>query len=275
MNRAGKTYFGISIVIVALVTVIWTSELGSKSGFSMFSSLPSRGLASSGRPVAHPKPGHETDRLEVCRRLAIRLHDELPALIVPRTVEAEAPRWLRTQRQDGSWPDISLNDPSPANWSTFEQLRRAVLLASNSHLEEATRALNFWLTRDLQSTNWWWNRLAVPKAIGQTILLLDSNGRPLAASQRNRAITIMDRGGTELTGQNRVWQAETRLLLGCVTHQVPQLSQAFSMVESELSTDVDEGIQPDFSFHQHGPLIYNGGYGAPFVTDELGSWYRV
>ena len=29
----------------------------------------------------------------------------------------------------------------------------------------------------------------------------------------------------------------------------------------------DEGIQRDFSFHQHGPQLYNGGYGLTFMID--------
>ena len=31
----------------------------------------------------------------------------------------------------------------------------------------------------------------------------------------------------------------------------------------------DEGIQRDFSFHQHGPQLYNGGYGLTLMVDMI------
>ncbi len=31
----------------------------------------------------------------------------------------------------------------------------------------------------------------------------------------------------------------------------------------------DEGIQRDFSFHQHGPQLYNGGYGLTLMVDMV------
>jgi len=227
-----------------------------------------RNPAATARPKALPKIAREADRIEVCNRITRRLRSDIPSFIAPRDPTQEVPRWLRAQRPDGSWPDILMSDPTPGNWSTAEHLRRTTVLAATGRVNEAASGLRFWLDRDPQSSNWWWNRLYVPKALGQIVLLLDAAGSPLSSTQRRSISLLMERGGTELTGQNRVWQAEVLLLAGCVESNPEVLSEGFALIESELSVGLDEGIQPDFSFHQHGPLIYNGGYGLPFLIDN-------
>ncbi len=39
------------------------------------------------------------------------------------------------------------------------------------------------------------------------------------------------------------------------------------MMADEIRITLEEGIQPDFSFHQHGALPYNHGYGSVFLSN--------
>ena len=40
-------------------------------------------------------------------------------------------------------------------------------------------------------------------------------------------------------------------------------------LEKELLVTDKEGIQPDYSFHQHGHFIYNGSYGSNFLRESI------
>ena len=45
------------------------------------------------------------------------------------------------------------------------------------------------------------------------------------------------------------------------------VAAAFRRIADEIRVSAEEGIQADFSFHQHGPCLYNHGYGSGFSTD--------
>jgi chondroitin AC lyase len=71
-------------------------------------------------------------------------------------------------------------------------------------------------------------------------------------------------------GQNLVWFAEQLMVRGVLTNFSQDISNAASIIENSVSIKGEDGsIQPDFSFHQHGNLLYNGGYGQGFLTDSL------
>ena len=45
------------------------------------------------------------------------------------------------------------------------------------------------------------------------------------------------------------------------------VATAYRRIADEIRVGLGEGIQPDFSFHQHGPCLYSHGYGAAFIVD--------
>jgi chondroitin AC lyase len=47
------------------------------------------------------------------------------------------------------------------------------------------------------------------------------------------------------------------------------LAEAFERAQTVLRVTVEEGIQPDYSFHQHGAQLYSGGYGHEFACDAV------
>ncbi len=48
-----------------------------------------------------------------------------------------------------------------------------------------------------------------------------------------------------------------------------RLSAALEAMDSTIQISQEEGIQADFSYQQHGPQIYNGGYGESFLNGVL------
>ena len=77
-----------------------------------------------------------------------------------------------------------------------------------------------------------------------------------------------------MTGQNKVWCAGIGIMKGVLYEDADLLSQAVGDVWSELRVSTGEGIQPDWSFHQHGPQQQFGNYGNSFGKD-LVQWASV
>jgi chondroitin AC lyase len=70
-----------------------------------------------------------------------------------------------------------------------------------------------------------------------------------------------------MTGQNLVWVPEITALRGILERDPTLVATAYRRIAEEIRVSTGEGIQPDFSFHQHGPCLYNHGYGAAFAGD--------
>jgi len=199
----------------------------------------------------------------------------LEPLLAPVPEQATR-KLLETLRPDGSWPDIDYQDGSRSGWKTVRHLSNVATLArayrspgSKLQGDETLRravlsSLDYWLSHDFQNSNWWWNQIGVPRTLLPTLLLMKEE---LSAEQRGRAFTILRRAKIGMTGQNLVWVTEITAVRGILEDDPELVAAAYGRIAQEIRLTTGEGIQPDFSFHQHGPCLYNHGYGAAFAGD--------
>jgi chondroitin AC lyase len=130
-------------------------------------------------------------------------------------------------------------------------------------------ALDFWFANDFQNPNWWHNIIGVPRMVGASMLLMETEITP---EQLERGLVIVRRSSLNFaTGANRTWVATNQLIRGCLERSpavvTAALSSAYSVIT--LAEPGAEGIQPDFSFHQHEAVLYSGGYGMAFTIDAV------
>jgi len=183
---------------------------------------------------------------------------------------------MASLRPDGSWPDIDYEDRTRSGWKTPTHLSRVNVLTraykspgselcGNQTLRQSVHSsLDYWLDHDFQNSNWWWNRIGVPKSLHPVLLLLEDE---LAEEQRDKGLKILSRAKIGMTGQNLVWVTEI-VAVRAILEKDPELAAtAYRRIVGEIRIATGEGIQPDFSFHQHGPCLYSHGYGAAFVAD--------
>ena len=179
-------------------------------------------------------------------------------------------------RSDGSWPDLDYLDQTSSAWATFGHLQRVMTLVQackspGSELQGDARirtaalaSLNCWLERDFRNPNWWWNEIGVPQTMVRILLALEDE---LSPDQRQRGLRILERARIGLTGQNLVWVTEITAARGILQGDRVLVGQAYRRIADGIRVTVGEGIQPDFSFHQHGACLYSHGYGAAFAID--------
>lgn len=182
-----------------------------------------------------------------------------------------------TLNPDGSWPDIDYADQERTYWRAGQHLNRMQVLASayrrgatDPELSRDTlaaalcRALDFWYVRDPQNPNWWWNVIGTPQSLYRTLLMAEP---ALDAERIAKGCRIVERAKLGMTGQNLVWVAECTIARGCLQKDAELVGRAFAAIAGEIRVTTKEGIQPDFSFHQHGEQLYSGGYGRGFSVD--------
>lgn len=190
---------------------------------------------------------------------------------------------------DGTWPDIDYADRTRGGWSPRLHLLRIRLLSlrvantgDKSLAGPILAALAKWIELDPLSFNWWHNQIGTPRLLADSLLMLgDHAPAALLAAARG----ILDRAGNfalseadgvsylpmTWTGTNRLWISANRLLTGALYGDEDLVGEALAEAcgEMRIAALGEEGIQTDGSFHQHGPLLYNGGYGAAFLRECL------
>lgn len=186
---------------------------------------------------------------------------------------------------DGSWADVPYTNTAQTNWAPMTHLDRLGLMCrayahpSGSLHQNATlladilKAFDCWISKNPQSTNWWYNQIAVPQELGESMVLIKEQ---LSTARLNSGLSVLQRAyiarstnsGTN-TGQNRVDRAIAGIQRGIVAGSVPITQDAFLAISDTILVTTAEGIQKDGSFHQHGAQLYNQGYGSLFISNTL------
>jgi chondroitin AC lyase len=198
---------------------------------------------------------------------------------------AQAFAYARAQKTDGSWPDLDYAAPDRSAWPAHNHCARMLSMAMavaggmdvstddrKRILDSVHRAFRFWISHDFQCPNWWENEIGIPKLIGTCALLLGEN---LTPDEYAYATQIsLARYGIGRAGQNKVWLAGNALMLGLLKGDETLVNEAAAAIWSEVRVSTDEGIQPDYSFHQHGPQQQFGNYGLSFAN-EICRWGTI
>jgi chondroitin AC lyase len=225
-----------------------------------------------GAAVSSPDPAAH-DVAIVRRRVVETL---LPPAGPAPISEKEAAALLAGLQPDGRWADVDYADQSRASWKPGSHVRRALQLAqayrAQGHplcgkaeiRDRIVLALRWWVANDLQCPNWWWNRIGVPEALGRAILLM---GDEFPKDLLPGASKILRRADSDdMTGQNTLWVCTVRIVRGCIENSPETVAAGFRRAADEVKIATGEGVQPDFSFHQHGPQLYCGGYGRGYAV---------
>ena len=198
----------------------------------------------------------------------------------PDTIE----KYMRTLRSDGSWPDVDYANAERGKWATYQHLARMFAmaqayrqggheLAGDADLRSAIEAaLAHWMERDYQNPNWWYTRIGVPKTLAPILILMGDDLAPELAEKATRRDLGRSRMG--MTGQNKVWVAGIAFLKGMLTEDAELMTEAREQILEELCITTAEGVQPDYSFHQHGPQLQWGNYGLSFGADMI-QWASI
>ena len=177
---------------------------------------------------------------------------------------------------DGSWPDVHYEGKRRSSWQPAGHMSRlAALTRAFAHEQSALkedadllaatlRAYDYWMEKDFQCPNWWWNQIGIPRTLSDVMLLL---GNRLTEEQVAKGLGILRRAKLGMTGQNLVWVAQITVARGCIEGNAKVVSEAFGRIAGEIKVSGGESIQADASFYQHGTQLYSGGYGRGFATD--------
>lgn len=188
-----------------------------------------------------------------------------------------------TLGENGTWTDIDYLSKTRGYWSPRYHLTRMLEIArayQNPKTEfyqkkdvsnKIHAALNHWLNNDFQSPNWWHPVIGTPMLLNPTLILMEPE---LSEEQLQKAMPVLNRCEIGRTGQNKVWQSGNVLLTSLLTKNAELIEKASESIKEELVVSTSEGVQPDWSYHQHGPQLQFGNYGLSYIGDMI-KWISI
>ena len=134
-------------------------------------------------------------------------------------------------------------------------------------LQSAERALGHWLEKRYTCPNWWHNEIGVPQQMRDIIILLDT---ALSFSQRKGALEVLAqyRIHDNTTGANLAWSADLGLHYGALTSNPDLVKECVRLILKEIKITTADGVQPDYSFHQHDKRLQMYQYGEAFLSEN-------
>ncbi|MBD2723138.1 polysaccharide lyase family 8 super-sandwich domain-containing protein [Hymenobacter armeniacus] len=181
---------------------------------------------------------------------------------------------------EGAWPDIDYQSTLSNAWPPSWHLYRLLLVARQYHrnhdpqyLAALHRGLAYWTSHDFRCPNWWQNQINTPFAYASLLLML---GPEATAPERAFLDNVLSSRIAQKnpTGQNKIWQHDIEARVALLHNDAAALSQALNNMASVIVVSTGEGIQPDYSFQQHGAMLQFGNYGLHFVNSLL-FWLAV
>jgi chondroitin AC lyase len=186
-----------------------------------------------------------------------------------------AQAWLDRQQGDGHWTDVDYFSSVTTNTcmthiTRIRQMARAFNQPDNPLYLDSTlltgieNGLQYWHDNkdNLNLAGFWWEDIGPQLHIGPTLILMKTH----IDSQLLWDVSswLLD---PQNSGQNRVWYSSETVWRGCVRDSSSTVASGVSGMAKTLPITTGDGIQRDFSFYQHGPMLYNGGYGKAFAYD--------
>ena len=195
-----------------------------------------------------------------------------------------ATNFLASQASDGSWSDIDYTDTSSTSWIPVSHLQRlksmAAAFQTSSHAyyrnpamrTAINKGLSFWYSTNPISANWWFNTIGKQIELEALGILMEGY---LDAAQNTNLIGDLTTDTGNYEGQNGVWIANQIICRGCLENNATMISTGVNQIQGLVAFTSADGIQYDYSFDQHGALLYNGGYGVNFINDLSGCAYLL
>jgi len=204
------------------------------------------------------------------------------------TVDAEGDimKLATTLNSKNQWPDIDYQDMEKANWKPLIHLKRVRDLAlvwsnpkSSFYRKDIIRkaidaGLNHWLENKYKNSNWWHNEIGVPQYLRDIIILLKND---ISAQELSESMKVLAQHRVQINGvgANLTWSADLGFHYGALTNNKELMQKCQELMLKEIRITTEEGVQPDFSFHQHGKRLQMYQYGKAFLWENARLAWQV
>lgn len=202
------------------------------------------------------------------------------------SLELEVDKYLTLWQADGSFVDCHYKSRFRNDEEVLIHLERlremaiAYTQAENKYYEDEilytriVKGFEWWYDQHWTDSNWWQNRVGHPHKLGEALIAMHKGKNKI--SREPIFDKLIERWKNEMgdtdtpdnpttAGANKCDIAMHWIYRSCLTLNQADLEKAADRSFLIVENTTGEGIQHDWSYRQHGPQLYIGGYGYEFI----------
>lgn len=185
-------------------------------------------------------------------------------------------RTLQHLRSDGTFDNVDYADQDKGRWDLRKHWDQLLVLARGFRYapsykgtpevrDAVIRGIRHWTAKQYVNRNWWYQSIGIPLTASAVFLYMGEAIPPEVVTDFR---PVLDRSKIGMTAQNRLHLATIHFLKGIIYRDPAMVGEGRAVILEELRMAPlgQEGVQADFSFHQHGPQMQFGNYGLGFLT---------
>lgn len=193
---------------------------------------------------------------------------------------SQAGVYLNSMTPTGQWEDVDYGDQDNF-WNPLVALDRMLVMCyayqkqtdslyqNPELLAGIVKALDYWYEVNPRCKNWYKNEIAKQFYFNVIGILLQDHIDQSLLNKIIQNLTEMPRK----TGSNKTLLSISVFYRGVLEKNEARIQAGIIGVKDQIRQGTGEGIQVDYSFHQHGPFIYNGSYGHNFLRETM--WFAA
>ncbi len=194
--------------------------------------------------------------------------------------DTDGPGYYQRMNAAGGWDDIDYHSQLRSPWSPSAHFYRLLLIYRSynknhnaAYLVAIHRSVKYWIQLDPQCTNWWQNQINTPFTFSSLMIMMGKEALPEELAYMDNVLQkrVLIKGAT---GQNLIWQLDNQARLALLNNDATALAACIAQMQQVVNVSAKEGIQPDYSFQQHGVMLQFGNYGMHFINTLL-FWMTV
>jgi len=211
-----------------------------------------------------------------------------------QTLTEKANDIIQAQNSSGCWDEYDYLDSNASDaggWEPIEHIYDIQDLAAEYHVNgdvtvknALIKAIDCWYVDNPSgaapfSPNWYHNEISLPKSMGLVGLIIKPE---LNQTQLNNVVSTMPVSapaigtGTKSEGANRTNIGLGVIYRGMLLGDSAKVSEGVLTIEDSIALGQGSGyIQSDYSWQQHGPQLYNAGYGKSWKASSVDFAYYI
>lgn len=193
-------------------------------------------------------------------------------------VDEATERLLTTVRKGGYWESIDYNCYFRTNWEPTQHvnnLENFVRSYSNKDSKyygnEALRliindALAYWIKANPRSHNWWHNQIGYCRYMTDVLVMMSRSAKGIDEDIKQQLMKkLMEPDVRKQDGANKTDIASYQFYIACLMKDDKLAKTLSKEAFYPIKITSKQGIQEDYSYHQHGAHLYIAGYGSVLI----------
>ena len=218
----------------------------------------------------------------------LKLPDSDAKALEIHQIDSDTERLIATMRKGGYWEEIDYKCYFRTNWDPTTHIINLLNMV-RSYSNENSRyygnddlhslideALLYWVNANPRSHNWWHNQIGHCHPLTDVLIIMSRSAKGINPDTRHKLMNrLLKPDVHRQDGANKTDIASYQFYIACMKKDHELAKEMSEEIFYPVHITKKQGIQEDYSYHQHGTHLYIAGYGSVLLRGIVEMQYYL